>query len=132
MNHDEIFRAMADPNRRRIVTALCRGPLEAGALARLVGLAPNAVSFHLRGLKAADLATVKRSGRNLVYHLTPDTLSAWMDHVHTLFPPVGLDGEMVRQKAAAARTAQRPEPPRDAEPMREDTTGSDQLPTELL
>ena len=57
----------------------------AGDLARRVGLAPNALSFHLKWLRSAGLIDMKRSGRHLWYHLNAPRLSAWQDHVNSSF-----------------------------------------------
>ena len=80
-----VFRAMADDSRRRLVAILCQGPQRAGELAKAVGLAANAVSFHLRWLKAADLVTAYREGRSLWYVVNPNTLTAWTKNVQEHF-----------------------------------------------
>lgn len=94
MDHmDGVFKALADEHRRRIVAALCQEPAEAGSLAGAVGLAPNAVSFHLKALKAADLVTVRRRGRHLVYQLQPETLHGWLEGLAQRFGLPQLNGE---------------------------------------
>lgn len=123
---DEIFRAMADPHRRQILGELCRQSREAGELARMVGLAPNALSFHLRALKAADLVNVRREGRFLRYSLEPSSVLGWRSQVDSLFPT---DLLHARPSAASAETPHvSPEPLLEIEPA----TRGDQLPTELL
>jgi len=84
--HDETFKAMADSTRRQILAALCQQSREAGELARLVGLAPNAVSFHLRALKSAELVNVQRDGRHLRYSIEPGTMRAWREQLDAMFP----------------------------------------------
>lgn len=84
--HDDTFRALADPHRRRILSAVCETPRVAGELASLVGLAPNAVSFHLKWLKSAGLVRVQRRGRFLQYHPVPTALANWREHLKTIFP----------------------------------------------
>ncbi len=83
--HDEVFKALADPSRRRIVAALCSGPRVAGDLGRLVSLAPNAVSFHLRLLQEARLVSVQRQGRFLWYRVDQEVLEDWKQYSHGLF-----------------------------------------------
>jgi DNA-binding transcriptional ArsR family regulator len=125
-HQDEIFKAMADPHRRRILGELCQQSREAGELARMVGLAPNALSFHLRALKSADLVSVRREGRYLRYSLEADSLQSWRRQVDQLFPAA-----MTRAGSPAASPvleADKTEPADFTEPE----TNPDQLPTELL
>jgi DNA-binding transcriptional ArsR family regulator len=52
---DATFAALADPHRRRAVELLCERPRRAGELADALGLAPPAMSRHLRQLKQSGL-----------------------------------------------------------------------------
>jgi DNA-binding transcriptional ArsR family regulator len=52
---DATLAALADPHRRRVVELLGERPRPAGELARAVGLAPPAMSRHLRALKGCGL-----------------------------------------------------------------------------
>lgn len=128
---DEIFKAMADPHRRQILGELVRQSREAGELARMVGLAPNALSFHLRALKAADLVNVRREGRYLRYSLEPASLLGWRSQVDRLFPATLLNTSSAEPLPTHAAAAGPPDTPErgtiHAEPDRDD-----QLPTELL
>lgn len=122
---NEIFRAMADPHRRQILGELCRESREAGELARMVGLAPNAVSFHLRALKAAELVTVRREGRFLRYSLEPESVAAWREQVEQLFPR-NLLGTVSPAKPRTSRFES------SAATTLPRSRSDDQLPTELL
>ena len=52
---DRLFAALADPKRRRAVELLGQRPHCAGELAAALGLAPPAMSRHLRALKEGGL-----------------------------------------------------------------------------
>lgn len=52
---DQTLAALADPHRRRAVELLGRRPHRASELAEALGLAPPAMSRHLRQLKASGL-----------------------------------------------------------------------------
>jgi len=52
---DRILTALADPKRRRAVELLGARPYSAGELAGALGLAPPAMSRHLRALKDGGL-----------------------------------------------------------------------------
>ncbi len=132
-HQDEVFKAMADPHRRQILGELCRQSREAGELARMVGLAPNAVSFHLRALRAADLVRVRREGRFLRYSLEPASVAGWRSHVDRLFPNHLLRAEAapiqpVRGPLAQESSVERSGPLDRPEPV----SDADHLPTELL
>lgn len=81
---DTTWKALADPHRRHILSILRHGPRRAGELAHAVGLAPNAVSFHLRWLLAASLVSVERQGRCLWYRLRPGGIEAWQAEMQAL------------------------------------------------
>jgi DNA-binding transcriptional ArsR family regulator len=126
---DEIFKAMADPHRRQILGELCRQSREAGELARMVGLAPNAVSFHLRALKAADLVRVRREGRFLRYSLEPASVLGWRSQVDRLFPSDLLGAEAAPGESVWGRADQERERPALD---RAELVSEGNLPTELL
>lgn len=52
---DRTLTALADPTRRRVVELLRERPRAAGDLAREAGVAPSALSRHLRTLKESGL-----------------------------------------------------------------------------
>lgn len=82
---DDIYKALADGHRRQILALLCQGSRRAGELGRQVGLAPNAVSFHLRWLRSSGLVSVDRDGRFLWYRVEPTTVAAWQTEVRQQF-----------------------------------------------
>jgi DNA-binding transcriptional ArsR family regulator len=60
---------------RLLVRAGQKG-MSAGKLADVVGLAPNALSFHLARLRAAGLITARRNGHLIIYAARPEALNA--------------------------------------------------------
>ncbi|WP_317152543.1 ArsR/SmtB family transcription factor [Sphingopyxis indica] len=81
---DRTLAALADPARRRAVELLGERPRSAGELARDLGLAPPAMSRHLRTLKAGGLVEDGHpdfDARVRIYRLkhgATDELKAWL------------------------------------------------------
>jgi DNA-binding transcriptional ArsR family regulator len=72
----DVFAAIADPTRRRILDLLRADALRAGDIAaRFPDISRPAVSKHLRVLRAARLCRMRAAGRERRYELEPRTLS---------------------------------------------------------
>ena len=69
MKHEPVFKALADPSRRRVLKLLQRGSLTAGDLAQHFDFSAPSLSHHLAALKTADLVRAERRGQNIVYSL---------------------------------------------------------------
>src|SRR5262249_37073763 len=65
----DVFHAIADPTRRRMLDMLVDGEKPVGALAKPFAISLPAVSQHLRVLKAGGAVTARRRGR--CYALNP-------------------------------------------------------------
>ena len=63
---DSVFRAIADPTRRRILEHLEKGDRTVGDLMGTLNLRKNAATFHLSTLMSAGLVRQHRLGRNLM------------------------------------------------------------------
>jgi len=70
----EVYRALADPTRRRILEMLRDGPMSAGDIAEHVHVAKPTLSGHLNVLKAAGLVDVTRQATSLIYRLNVSVL----------------------------------------------------------
>jgi ArsR family transcriptional regulator, arsenate/arsenite/antimonite-responsive transcriptional repressor len=55
--------------------------MPAGEVAAAVGLAPNTLTFHLDRLRQADLVTVRRDGRSMIYAARYDTMNALIGYL---------------------------------------------------
>jgi DNA-binding transcriptional ArsR family regulator len=69
-----VFRALADPTRRGIVSLLRRGGLPVGDVAGRFAMSRPAVSRHLKVLREARLVVERREGRRRVCELNPEPL----------------------------------------------------------
>jgi DNA-binding transcriptional ArsR family regulator len=64
-----LFKALADPTRRRILQLLRRGDLTAGEIADQFPISRPSISHHLNLLKQAGLVQDERRGQHIVYSL---------------------------------------------------------------
>jgi DNA-binding transcriptional ArsR family regulator len=72
---DELWSAIADPSRRRVLDLLVRGgEATASTLAQDVPFTRQAVTKHLAVLEDAGLVTRHRVGREVLFRVEPDGL----------------------------------------------------------
>lgn len=77
---DAVFRALANPVRRRLLDALKDGPRTTGHLCEAEpSLDRCTVMQHLKALEAADLIIVRREGRERWNHLNAMPIKAVHD-----------------------------------------------------
>lgn len=68
------LKALADPERLRIVSLLFSGPRNVGDLAEELSDEIVKVSHHLGVLRRADLVQTRKEGRHVEYALHPEVL----------------------------------------------------------
>ena len=74
---DEVFRALADPSRRRLLDSLTeRTGQSLRELCEGLSMARQSVSKHLAVLEAANLVTTQRRGREKLHFINADPLRA--------------------------------------------------------
>jgi DNA-binding transcriptional ArsR family regulator len=69
---EEAIRAIAEPNRRRILQLVTTKELSAGEIASRFEITRPAVSQHLGVLREAGLVTERREGTRRLYSLRPE------------------------------------------------------------
>ena len=69
MRTQEVFKAISDPTRRRVLKLLQGGSKTAGELAEDFDITKGSLSHHFNVLKAADLVRCERRGQQIVYSL---------------------------------------------------------------
>lgn len=77
------FKALSDPTRVRIISALAASELRVGDLALALGMTQSAISHQLRMLRELRLVRTRKEGR-MVYYALDD------DHIEDLYRQ-GLD-----------------------------------------
>ena len=87
---NEVFKALADPTRRRILELLQGGEMTAGELAEHFDMAKPSVSHHFEVLKKADLVRSRRDGQHIWYSLNTtvvEDLMTWLWDAFSKRPP---------------------------------------------
>ena len=69
MRTEHVYKALADPTRREIISLMKRDSLSAGQLAEHFPMTKGSLSHHFNVLKAADLVRCERRGQQIVYSL---------------------------------------------------------------
>ncbi|AFE10317.1 winged helix-turn-helix transcriptional regulator [Corallococcus exiguus] len=69
MRTQEVFKAISDPTRRKVLKLLQGGSKSAGELAEAFDITKGSLSHHFNVLKAADLVRCERRGQQIVYSL---------------------------------------------------------------
>jgi DNA-binding transcriptional ArsR family regulator len=71
----ELFSALGDTSRVRIIAILSQTEMNVGELAERVGLTQSAASHHLRHLRQMRLVRHRKEGRHVYYHLDDEHIS---------------------------------------------------------
>src|SRR5437868_3653469 len=83
---DAALRALADPNRRRILALVRDQPRAVGEIATDVDMSQQAVSFHLRVLRGAGLVTESRDRTRHLFVVRTDGLEVVRDFLDGFWP----------------------------------------------
>lgn len=87
-----LLKAVADPNRLRMLSALAQVELCVHDLAQVAGISASATSHQLRLLRAHRLVSPRKVGRTVYYRLTDDhvtlLIASAVDHVREGRPQV--------------------------------------------
>lgn len=83
-----VFRALADPTRRRVLALLREKPMSAGELADQFDVSKPTMSAHFNVLREAGLIDAARHGKTIIYRLRMSVLE---EALMGLAQTVGLD-----------------------------------------
>ena len=81
MSDTNIFKVLADKQRRDILVMLKTGRMNAGEIAEKLGITPAALSYHLKLLKNADLIMEYKQKNYIYYEINTsvfDELILWI------------------------------------------------------
>lgn len=96
----QVFKALSDSTRRRVLQLLRKGPLSAGELSDQFNVSKPTMSAHFAVLKEADLVHAEKAGKSVIYHLKLSVLEeALLGFVHSF----GLGAEAPEPRKETAR-----------------------------
>jgi DNA-binding transcriptional ArsR family regulator len=101
----DVFQALADPTRRRIVEALLAGEQQVGDVVLRAGIHQSGVSRHLRILSEAGFVSMRPDGQRRLYALKAapfQELDEWLRGYRALW-----DARLDRFEAALERKNQK-------------------------
>lgn len=81
---DEIFKALNDETRRKIIELLKEKDMNAGEIANEFNISKPSISHHLELLKRADLISGEKKGQFIVYSLNTSILEDLVSWIFTL------------------------------------------------
>ncbi|MDT0550694.1 ArsR/SmtB family transcription factor, partial [Streptomyces lonegramiae] len=104
---DEVFKALADPSRRRLLDTLNeRNGQSLRELCSGLSMARQSVSKHLAVLEAANLVTTVRQGREKLHYLHAEPINAiaerWIDRYDAMRGQTHADLKTVLEGPVAA------------------------------
>jgi DNA-binding transcriptional ArsR family regulator len=85
LDADEVFRALADPRRRSILSLISSTEMPAGTIAEHFDVTRSATSQHLQILKDARLITERREGTKRFYRASDTALTELRVYVEDLW-----------------------------------------------
>jgi DNA-binding transcriptional ArsR family regulator len=97
----DVFQALADPTRRRIVEVLRAGEQQVGDVVEKAGVHQSGVSRHLRILSESGFVSMRPEGQRRLYSLKPEPfreLDAWLHDYRALW-----EARLDRFEAALAK-----------------------------
>lgn len=80
----DVWKALADPTRRKILELLKKQDMNAGEIAAEFNMTKPSISNHLTILKQADLVDSEKKGQNVVYTLKTSVLEDMLNMLSSL------------------------------------------------
>ena len=96
-----VFRALADPTRRQILSMLRDGPRTSGEIASRFDSSWPTISRHLAILSEGGLVAARRRGQEIHYELNTSVFADLLQHLMDWITPVA------RRRVSRSRTVAR-------------------------
>lgn len=96
---DEVFSALAEPTRRKIIEALKNEPKAVGALVTELEISQPTVSKHLKVLREAQLVSMAAAGQRRIYSIDTSALEDLVHWCADLVPVPEAEEQLVGNQA---------------------------------
>ena len=83
---DEVFSALAEPTRRKIIEALKSEPKAVGALVTELEISQPTVSKHLKVLREANLVSMTAAGQRRIYSIDTEAVEVLVGWCAEILP----------------------------------------------
>ena len=80
----DVWKALADPTRRKILELLKKSDMNAGEIAAEFNMTKPSISNHLNILKQADLVDSEKQGQNVVYSIKTSVIEDMLSTLSNL------------------------------------------------
>lgn len=80
----DVWKALADPTRRKILELLKKKDMNAGEIAAEFNMTKPSISNHLNILKQADLVDSEKQGQNVVYSIKTSVIEDMLSTLSNL------------------------------------------------
>lgn len=80
----DVWKALADPTRRKILELLKKRNMNAGEIAAEFNMTKSSISNHLNILKQADLVDSEKQGQNVVYSIKTSVIEDMLSTLSNL------------------------------------------------
>ena len=80
----DVWKALADPTRRKILELLKKRDMNAGEIAAEFNMTKPSISNHLNILKQADLVDSEKQGQNVVYSIKTSVIEDMLNTLSNL------------------------------------------------
>lgn len=80
----DVWKALADPTRRKILELLKKRNMNAGEIAAEFNMTKPSISNHLNILKQADLVDSEKQGQNVVYSIKTSVIEDMLSTLSNL------------------------------------------------
>lgn len=80
----DVWKALADPTRRKILELLKKSDMNAGEIAAEFNMTKPSISNHLNILKQADLVDSEKQGQNVMYSIKTSVIEDMLSTLSNL------------------------------------------------